>query len=403
MTQITDNKKLDITSWRYKKSQQIPIYNNQKKLELVEETLKKYRPLVVVNEIEQLLEDITQVQRGQGYILQAGECAERFADNNYAFVKNFYYFFKQLIKILSRDGNENFVHIGRIAGQFAKPRTNLYENKDNKRILAYRGDIINDIAEDIIKRQPDPSRQIKAYYQAEYILKLLNYFVNKEKNKQNFYVSHEALLLNYEEALTRVDVNGNYYNSSAHMVWIGNRTRQLDHAHVEFCKNIVNPIGIKCDDKITAEELLKLLDILNPNNKDGKIILITRFGYDKIETVLPNLIKAVQSFGNNVTWICDPMHGNNVVYNNYKTRKFEHILSETASFFEIHKRMASHPGGIHLEITEKMVSECLGGYKHQITEDQLSERYLTNCDPRLNRQQSLELATFVADKIANNK
>ncbi len=341
------------------------------------------------------------------------------------------------------------VKVGRIAGQFAKPRSSNIERQGDVELPSYRGDIINGIEFTEEARIPNPERQIMAYRQSAATLNLLRAFAmggyanldnvhqwmlgfvkespqgeryrklaerisetmdfmraigidadnNRSLRETDFFTSHEALLLGYEQALTRVDsTSGDWYATSGHMIWIGDRTRQPDHAHVEYCRGIKNPIGLKCGPSLTAEGLIELIDLLNPANEAGRLTLICRFGHDKIAEHLPRLIRAVEKEGKKVVWSCDPMHGNTITLNNYKTRPFERILSEVESFFQIHRSEGSHPGGIHIEMTGKDVTECTGGAR-ALTGTDLGDRYHTHCDPRLNADQALELAFLLAERM----
>jgi 3-deoxy-7-phosphoheptulonate synthase len=345
------------------------------------------------------------------------------------------------------------VKVGRIAGQFAKPRSSDHETKDDVTLPSYRGDIINGIEFDEASRVPDPERQIMAYRQSAATLNLIRAFAqggyanlehvhewtlgfvsdspSGERYKQladrigetlrfmkaigfsaddhqrlretDFYTSHEALLLGYEEALTRNDsTSGDYYSTSGHMLWIGDRTRQPDHGHVEYFRGIKNPIGLKCGPSMTADGLLELCDILNPENEAGRLTLINRFGHEKVGDHLPELIRAVEREGKKVVWSCDPMHGNTISAGGYKTRPFDYVLSEVKSFFEIHKSEGTYAGGVHFEMTGQDVTECTGGAK-EVTADDLSSRYRTQCDPRLNANQSLELAFLIAELLQEDR
>ena len=351
--------------------------------------------------------------------------------------------------VLTFAGAQPVVKVGRIAGQFAKPRSSDNETKDGVTLPSYRGDIINGIEFDAKSRMPDPARQEMAYRQSAATLNLLRAFaqggyaslenvhrwmlgfvadspqgeryealanritetmdfmaavgITSETNyalrETDFYTSHEALLLGYEEALTRVDsTSGDWYATSGHMIWIGDRTRQPDHAHVEYCRGIKNPLGLKCGPSLTADGLLQLIDLLNPENEPGRLTLIARFGYDKVEEHLPRLIRAVKKEGRNVVWSCDPMHGNTITLNSYKTRPFDRILKEVQTFFEVHRAEGTHPGGIHIEMTGKNVTECTGGAR-AITAEDLHDRYHTHCDPRLNADQAIELAFLVSELL----
>jgi 3-deoxy-7-phosphoheptulonate synthase len=354
--------------------------------------------------------------------------------------------------VLTFAGSQPVVKVGRIAGQFAKPRSSDFETKDGMTLPSYRGDIINGIEFEEKARLPDPARQEMAYRQSAATLNLLRAFAqggyasleNVHKwmlgfvsdspqaeryealanritetmdfmravgitsethyalRETDFYTSHEALLLGYEEALTRVDsTSGDWYATSGHMIWIGDRTRQPDHAHIEYCRGIKNPLGLKCGPSLTPDGLMNLIDLLNPENEPGRLTLIARFGAEKVGDHLPALVRAVEKEGRKVVWSCDPMHGNTITAAGYKTRPFDRILKEVQSFFEIHRAEGTHPGGIHIEMTGKNVTECTGGAR-AIRDDELQDRYHTHCDPRLNADQAIELAFLVSELLKNS-
>jgi 3-deoxy-7-phosphoheptulonate synthase len=356
--------------------------------------------------------------------------------------------------VLTYAGGQPVVKVGRIAGQFAKPRSSPFEKKDGLELPSYRGDIINGPEFTSEARIPDPSRQLEAYRQSAATLNLIRAFatggyadlervhqwnmgfvkdspqghryqeladhiaetmefmracgITSENTPQlrttNFYTSHEALLLGYEQALTRKDsTSGDWYATSGHMIWVGDRTRQPDHAHIEYCRGIKNPIGLKCGPSLDPDELLRLIDLLNPKDEPGRLTLICRFGFDKVEAHLPKLIRAVKKAGRSVIWSCDPMHGNTIsAVNGYKTRPFDRILRESLSFFQVHRAEGTHAGGIHVEMTGQNVTECTGGAT-AISEQDLSDRYHTHCDPRLNADQALELAFLVAEQLKKER
>lgn len=439
-----------VNSWREKTALQMPQYGDADKLNAVEEQLSGFPPLVFAGEARQLKEKLAAVSRGEAFLLQGGDCAESFAEHNADNIRDFFRVFLQMAVVLTFAGGCPVVKVGRIAGQFAKPRSSDFEEVDGKKLPSYRGDIINAIDFDETNREPDPQRQLKAYRQAAATLNLLRAFAgggyaNLEHVHQwtlgfledspmseryqaladditkslsfmkscgitpktapqlrstSFYTSHEALLLGYEEALCRVDsITDEYYATSGHMLWIGDRTRQLDGAHVEFCRGVKNPIGVKCGPSIEPDELVKLLDILNPENEEGRMTLIARFGADKVEDYLPALIRKVKSEGRNVIWSCDPMHGNTVkAATGYKTRPFDAILKEVHQFTDVHKAEGTYAGGVHFEMTGQNVTECTGG-GNPVTEEDLQARYHTHCDPRLNADQSLELAFLIAEGL----
>ncbi|AQX19584.1 class II 3-deoxy-7-phosphoheptulonate synthase [Bartonella sp. WD16.2] len=440
-------------SWRERPIKQVPTYPDQSLLANIENELRGYTPLVFAGEIRDLKDKLAAVARGQAFLLQGGDCAESFAEYAANNIRDFFRVFLQMAIVLTFGNSKPVVKVGRIAGQFAKPRSSDIESKGKDKLPAYRGDIINSIEFDKDSRIPDPRRMLMVYRQSAATLNLLRVFsqcgyanlenvhkwmlsfvanspqgeryellakrisetidfmrsigITAKKNSSlyttSFYTSHEALLLNYEEPLTRIDLNsGNWYATSGHMLWIGDRTRQLDHAHVEYCRGIKNPIGLKCGPSIDPDELLRLVDILNPKNEPGRLTLIVRFGYDKIENYLPRLIRVVERERRNVLWSCDPMHGNTIMANGYKTRPFDCILKEVESFFSIHQREGTYPGGIHIEMTGRNVTECTGG-AHAISAEDLSDRYHTHCDPRLNANQALELAFLVAELLKKNR
>ena len=441
-------------SWRQYKAKHIPKYPDTDHLADVEKTLKDFPPLVFTGEVRSLKKSLAGVAEGRGFLLQGGDCAESFSEFNANNIRDTFRVILQMAVILTSGANLPIVKLGRMAGQFAKPRSSSTETIDGLELLSYRGDIINDICFESDKRQPDPDRMLKAYSQAASTLNLLRAFADggyadlRQVNSWNmgfvksshqgeryrylahqiqeslnfmealgitasntpqlrqasYYTSHEALLLPYEEALTRADsTSGDVYNTSAHFVWIGDRTRFRDSAHVEFCRGIQNPIGIKCGPSLKPDDLIQLLEILNPNNEAGRITLITRFGHNKVKDYLPELIRKVQKEGRSVVWSCDPMHGNTIKSSKgVKTRKFDQILSEVKNNIQIHKSEGSFAGGIHLEMTGQNVTECTGGVD-DISEADLSDRYHTHCDPRLNANQAIELAFLIADELKTNE
>nr|WP_321456776.1 3-deoxy-7-phosphoheptulonate synthase class II [uncultured Cohaesibacter sp.] len=449
---MSENWKPD--SWRSMPIQQVPDYPDAEAVKAVEGTLATYPPLVFAGEARKLRKQLARVAEGEGFLLQGGDCAEAFVEHHPDNIRDFFRVFLQMAAVLTFAAASPVVKIGRIAGQFAKPRSSPTETVDGVELPSYRGDIINDTVFNSDARVPDPQRMIMAYRQSAATLNLLRAFaqggyanldhvhkwtmdflkdspqgpryqeladriteamafmracgVEPSKTEAlrstDFYTSHEALLLGYEQAFTRVDsTTGMYYATSGHMLWIGDRTRQIDHAHVEFFRGIENPIGLKCGPSMSPDELLRLIDVLNPDNEAGRLTLITRFGADKVFDHLPGLVKAVKREGHKVLWSCDPMHGNVVkAANGYKTRPFERILKEVESFFAVHRSEGTYPGGVHVEMTGKNVTECTGG-AHAISEDDLSDRYHTVCDPRLNADQSLELAFLIADNIKKHR
>ncbi|WP_412058534.1 class II 3-deoxy-7-phosphoheptulonate synthase [Bartonella sp. DGB2] len=440
-------------SWRTKPIKQLPSYPDLAILEEMEGKLHRYPPLVFAGEARNLKNELAAVVEGRAFLLQGGDCAESFAEHGGDNIRDFFRVFLQMAIVLTYGGSKPVVKIGRIAGQFAKPRSADVEVQGGVTLPSYRGDIINGIEFSAEARMPDPQRMSMAYRQSAATLNLLRAFAqggyaNLENihnwmlgfvrnspqgerykiltkrisealdfmravgitpqnhlslRETSFYTSHEALLLGYEEALTRVDsTSGDWYTTSGHMVWIGDRTRQPDHAHVEYCRGIKNPIGLKCGPSLDADELLHLINILNPHNEAGRLVLIARFGCDQVEKHLPPLIRAVQREGHKVVWSCDPMHGNTVTASGYKTRPFERILKEVETFFAIHRAEGTYPGGVHIEMTGRDVTECMGG-AHAISAKDLSDRYHTHCDPRLNADQSLELAFLIAELLKKER
>ncbi len=441
-------------SWREKPARQMPEYDDPGELAEVERVLSGYPPLVFAGECRELEARLAEVCAGRAFLLQGGDCAEAFAEFNANKIRDTLRVLLQMAVVLTFGSGMPVVKVGRMAGQFAKPRSQPFETRDERTLPAYRGDIVNALEFTPEARRPDPGRQIQAYMQAAATLNLLRAFTEGgyasltrvhqwnlgfvENSPQGeryrdlanrigealdfmqacgitdlntpairrteFYTSHECLLLGFEQALTRVDsTTGLWYDTSAHFLWIGDRTRQLEGAHVEFCRGISNPIGIKAGPSMTPDELLRLIDVLNPDNRPGRLTVITRMGADGIRTHLPPLLRAVVREGREVVWSCDPMHGNTIkVDNGYKTRPFERILQEVRHFFAIHRAEGTHAGGIHIEMTGQDVTECLGGAQ-AITEARLSDRYHTHCDPRLNAQQSLELAFLMAEALKEER
>ncbi len=440
-------------TWRAKPAMQLPDYGDQRVLEEVEAQLRTYPPLVFAGEARALRDKLGQVCEGKGFLLQGGDCAEAFADFSADKIRDTLRVLLQMAVVLTFGGGLPVVKVGRMAGQFAKPRSSSVERQGEIELPSYRGDIVNGLNFETDNRQPDPRRQLTAYGQAASTLNLLRAFTQggyasltrvhewtlgfvdqspqgksyqkmadqisealefmwacgvsdlntPEITRTAFYTSHEALLLGFEEAMTRVDsTTGVWYDTSAHLVWIGDRTRQPEGAHVEFCRGIANPLGLKAGPTTDADGLLRLLDILNPGNVAGRMTVICRMGHEKVEQQLPALIRAVEREGKKVVWTCDPMHGNTITANGYKTRPFDRILSELTSFFRIHKAEGTHAGGVHLELTGQDVTECTGGAQ-AITAASLSDRYHTHCDPRLNAQQSLELAFLMAEGLKEER
>lgn len=440
--------------WRSKKAMHLPQYASQERLRAVEGKLRKYPPLVFPEESARLKRSLAQVAQGKAFLLQGGDCAESFADFGSDNIRDMFRILLQMSVVLMYGASRPVVKVGRLAGQFAKPRSSATETRNGVTLPSYRGDNVNGIEFTPQAREPDPDRMIEAYHHASATLNLLRAFsqggyadLNKvqewnlgfvEKSLQgehyrrfsayisetlnfmgacgitadevplvretSFYTSHEALLLPFEEAMTRVDgATGDWYDCSAHMLWIGERTRQADGAHVEFARGISNPIGLKVGPTTDPDDLLRLCDILNPLNEAGRLTLITRMGANVIAEKLPALIRVIQKEGYNVVWACDPMHSNTqTASNGYKTRDFNNILTEVKNFFAVHKAEGAYAGGLHFEMTGQDVTECVGG-SQEITEDTLTQRYSTLCDPRLNANQSLELAFLVAEILKREK
>ncbi len=441
-------------SWRAKPIEQAPVYPDQEALAGVEARLASYPPLVFAGEARKLKSALAGVATGKSFLLQGGDCAESFAEHRADNIRDFFRVFLQMAVVLTFAGALPVVKVGRIAGQFAKPRSAPMEKQGDIELPSYRGDVINGIDFDSASRTPDPNRIEMAYRQSAATLNLLRAFAtggyanlqhihqwmlgfvkdspqshryqelanritealdfmracgidpehHPEMRATDFYTSHEALLLGFEQAMTRVDsTSGDWYATSGHMIWIGDRTRQPDHAHVEFCRGVRNPIGLKCGPSMNGEELIRLIDILNPDNEPGRLTLICRFGARKVFDKLPPLVRAVEREGRTVVWSCDPMHGNTVkAATGYKTRPFDLILSEVEDFFAVHRAEGTYPGGVHIEMTGSNVTECTGGAR-AISEDELHDRYHTHCDPRLNADQSLELAFLVAELLKRDR
>ena len=439
-------------SWRTKPICQVPEYPDPAALTEVEQRLGSFPPLVFAGEVRKLRRQLGEVARGEAFVIQGGDCAESFAEHDADNIRDLFRLFLQMSLVLVYAAAVPVVKVGRIAGQFAKPRSSETETQDGVTLPSYRGDIVNSLAFDATARVPAPLNQIKAYRQAASTLNLLRAFahggyadlenahrwtlefvtkslqgaryeslmkdisrsldfmhacgVTSHNTPQlhtiDFFTSHEALLLGYEEALTRVDsLTGGWYDTSAHMVWIGDRTRQRDGAHVEFCRGIQNPLGVKCGPALTPDELLRLIDVLNPDNEAGRLTLICRFGAKGVSKYLLPLVRKVTQEGRAVVWSCDPMHGNTIkASNGYKTRPFDRILSEVRDFMAVHHSEGSYAGGIHLEMTGQDVTECLGGTQ-AIAEADLSSRYHTHCDPRLNATQALELVFLLAEELSS--
>ena len=439
------------SDWRNKPRVQMPEYTDQGALNAVEAQLSKYPPLVFAGEARKLKDKLGAAARGEAFLMQGGDCAESFSEFSADSIRDTYKVLLQMAIVLTFAAKVPVVKVGRMAGQFAKPRSAPTETVGGVELPSYRGDIINGFDFTPEARIPDPSRMLQAYTQAAASLNLLRAFSKggfadihrvhswtlgftdrdeAEKYREmasrisdtldfmkaagvdgtsssklsqvDFFTSHEALLLEYEEALCRIDsTSGLPVAGSGHMIWIGDRTRQPDGAHVEFCKGVLNPIGLKCGPTTTEEDLKVLIEKLNPENECGRLTLIARFGAGKVGDHLPRLIKTVQEMGANVLWTCDAMHGNTIKSTTgYKTRPFENVLREVQEFFAIHRAEGTIPGGVHFEMTGKDVTECTGGVR-AVGDEDLSARYHTACDPRLNASQSLELAFLVAEELTS--
>lgn len=437
-------------SWRDKPAEQLPVYKDQNALKEAESTLRRQPPLVFAGEARNLKDSLAGIAAGHGFLLQGGDCAESFAEFSSAKIRDSFRLLLQMAVVMTFAGAMPVVKVGRVAGQFAKPRSSDTETRDGETLPSYRGDIINGLEFTAEAREPDPWRMVQSYNQAAATLNLLRAFaqggyadlhrvhkwnldfvegsplsdryedmatridealsfmeacgVTPDKvpsiRETDFYTSHEALLLPYEEALTRTDtLTGDWYDCSAHMLWVGARTHQFDGAQIEFVRGIKNPIGLKCGPHLTRDSLLRLIDILNPENEPGRLTLIARMGHKDVREKLAPLVRAVKEEGRTVVWSCDPMHGNTEKSaSGYKTRPFDNILGEVQGFFAVHKAEGTYPGGIHLEVTGQNVTECVGGAE-KIADTDLSSRYHTHCDPRLNANQALELAFLIADEL----
>ena len=437
-------------SWKTFHAAQQPDYPDPKLYEKVLNELKLQPPLVFAGEIRDLKSKLAKVCRGEAFLLQGGDCAEQFNQNHAKIIRQKLQILLQMAIVLTHGTLKPVIKVGRIAGQYAKPRSKPTEKIDGVEMPSFRGDSVNVLKADPQKRIPNPKRMLRAYHQSASTLNLLRAFTHggygdlsmvnswnldfvsnsslgrhyqkiaaqihcalefigacgidskrfPQLHQVDLYTSHEALLLGYETALTRRDsLTGDYYNCGAHLIWIGDRTRQLDGAHIEFARGVKNPIGLKVGPSCTKDEFLKLIEILNPENEEGRLVLITRFGSKKIEANLPKMVQAVKEAGINVVWSCDPMHGNTFTSTSgYKTRHFEHILEELSKFFQIHNELGTYPGGVHFELTGDDVTECLGGTE-DIKDHELMNCYETACDPRLNAKQSLEMAFKITELL----
>jgi len=437
-------------SWRSRPARQMPFYENAAKLAEVESRLRGYPPLVFAGEARELRRQLGEVAAGRGFLLQGGDCAESFAEFHPDNIRDTLRVLLQMAVVLNFAAGMPVVKVGRVAGQFAKPRSSDVERVGGVELPSYRGDIVNALEFSPEARRPDPERQIQAYAQAAATLNLLRAFTTggyaalarvhdwyldfigrseqgeryrdtadrisealafmaacgvSETNtpqiaQTQFYTSHEVLLLGFEEAMTRTDsTEGGFYNTAGHMVWIGDRTRELGGAHVEYARGVANPIGLKAGPSLAVDDLLRLCDALDPLNEPGRLTVISRMGRDGVGERLPPLVRAIQREGRQVVWACDPMHGNTITSSSgFKTRPFDRIMGEIENFFAVHRAEGTHPGGLHIEMTGQKVTECTGG-TGAITDAGLSTRYRTHCDPRLNAEQSLEVAFLLAENL----
>lgn len=436
------------SSWRGKPASQLPEFADAAALEAVEKQLATYPPLVFAGECRVLEAHLAQVANGKAFLLQGGDCAESFEEHDPNTIRDFFRVFLQMAVVLTHEAAIPVIKVGRLAGQFAKPRSSGEETKGGVTLPSYRGDIINGSAFTREARAHDPQRQLQAYRQSAATLNFLRALASggyaslanvhkwmldfvevnpkwqliakriddaiafmracgidpehhPEMRVTEFFTSHEALLLGYEQALTRQDstqADQPWVATSGHMLWIGDRTRQPGNAHVEFCRGVLNPIGIKCGPSLKPGELIDLIDAVNLSNHKGRVVLICRFGAGKVHEYLPPLIKAIKDAGKLVVWSCDPMHGNTISVNGHKTRPFAQIMTEIEEFFDVHRQLGTWPGGIHLEMTGKNVTECTGGFA-DIRDEELGLNYDTACDPRLNANQALDLAFRLADML----
>tara|TARA_R110001592_G_scaffold16881_14_gene71722 strand:+ start:10716 stop:12107 length:1392 start_codon:yes stop_codon:yes gene_type:complete len=441
-------------SWRDKPAQQLPNYKDTVSLKNTEAQLREMPPLVFAGEARNLQARLALAAEGKAFLLQGGDCAESFAEFNANKIRDTFRALLQMAVVMTYAGSVPVIKVGRMAGQFAKPRSSDTETQGDVTLPSYRGDNINALEFTAEAREPDPQRMIAAYHQASSTLNLLRAFAsggyaNLNKVSQwnlgfvadsplgaryedmanrisdalrfmeacgvtpdsvptlketEFYTSHEALLLPYEESMTRTDsLSGDWYDTSAHMLWVGARTHQLENAQIEFIRGVQNPLGLKCSPALESDELLRLIDTLNPENIPGRLTLIARMGHEQVEEKLAPLVRKIKEEGRSVVWSCDPMHGNTIKSSSgYKTRPFDYILSEVRGFFAVHKAEGTHAGGIHIEMTGQDVTECVGG-AHAIADEDLSSRYHTHCDPRLNANQALELAFLISDELKGTR
>jgi 3-deoxy-7-phosphoheptulonate synthase len=441
-------------SWRSKPIVQVPEYPDAAALAGVEKQLRGYPPLVFAGEARRLKTNLAKVAEGKAFLLQGGDCAESFAEFHPDNIRDTFRVLLQMAVVLTFGGALPIVKVGRLAGQFAKPRSAPDETIDGVTLPSYRGDNINGMEFTKEARVPDPQRMVQSYNQSAATLNLLRAFAQggyadlhkvhqwtlgamadtpaaatykkfadriqetlefmeacgltgetvPQIRETDFYTSHEALLLPYEEALTRIDsTTGQWYACSAHMLWLGERTRQIDHAHIEFLRGVQNPLGVKIGPTTTPEQIIALCDALNPENEPGRLGFISRMGAERVTEHLPTLIRTIAREGRKVVWVCDPMHANTVKSSSgYKTRQFDRILAEVKAFFAVHRAEGSHPGGVHFELTGKDVTECVGGAA-AVTDATLGDRYHTHCDPRLNASQALELAFLIAESLKDER
>ncbi len=441
-------------SWRERQAAQQPAWHDLEQHATVIDELKQQPPLVFAGEVRQLKDHLAQVARGNAFLLQAGDCAEEFRQSHAKIIKEKLKIILQMAIVLTYGGLKPVVKVGRIAGQYAKPRSKSTEIIDGQELMTFRGDCVNSLEPTVQGRLPDSNRLLRAYHQSASTLNLLRAFTHggfadlsrvhswnldfvkngplvhkyeavaeaiyqtlefmracgldsskfPQLHQVDLYTSHEGLLLDYESALTRVDsLTQDWYNCSAHMLWIGDRTRQIDGAHLEYFRGVRNPIGLKVGPTCDADELTRLIEILNPQNEPGRLVLITRFGAGKINDHLPALVQRVKDMGSEVVWSCDPMHGNTFLSSSgYKTRHFDQIIQEIRQFFAVHRSEGTVAGGIHLELTGDHVTECMGGTE-EIKDEELPYRYSTACDPRLNAKQSLEIAFQVSEVLRDHR
>ncbi|MBB42800.1 MAG: 3-deoxy-7-phosphoheptulonate synthase class II [Rhodospirillaceae bacterium] len=441
-------------SWRSKNIRQVPVYSDQDALAAAEEQLRTSPPLVFAGEARRLREALADVSAGRAFLLQGGDCAESFAEFHPDNIRDTFRLLLQMAVVLTFAASRPVVKVGRLAGQFAKPRSEATETKNGVELPSYRGDSVNSIEFSRLARDPNPERMVRGYNQSAATLNLLRALsqggyadlkqihrwtlgfldnspagdrygdlasrigealafmeacgltskTTPQLRETEFYTSHEALLPNYEEAMTRIDsTTGNWYDTSAHLLWIGDRTRDPDEAHIEFLRGVANPLGCKAGPTQDGDGLLRVIDTLNPENIPGKITVITRMGNDKVEDKLPALIRSIEREGRQVVWSCDPMHGNTIKSaNGFKTRPFDRVRDEVERCFDVHRAEGTYLGGIHLELTGQNVTECVGGAQ-AITEASLADRYHTHCDPRLNADQSLELAFLIAETLKRER